>query len=432
MLFFRRRTSPSSPPPPLPRPVAVVDVETTGLSPSQGHRIVEIAVLVLDADGRVQDRFETLVNPRRDLGPVHIHGIRPSDVRDAPEFGDVAGHIAERIEGRAIVAHNARFDARFLAAEFERIGAPLPSLPCICTLELARATVLAPNYRLATVCAVCGLPVTPAHAAAHDADATAKLFVHLWRQRPDPLRLELATWEQPGGGARWPRLAAAAAPRPRGTRSSSPSPIATVLDAVPVDGADHGRGADAYLELLSRVLEDRSITPEEAAALRETAQEWGLSRPAVEELHRRYLGAVIRAAWADGRLTDREREDIAEISRLLGLPQEVADAMSSRRSGASEEPRFTLPDGSSLVGLSVCFTGESQFRWRGEPLTREQAEELARKAGLIVHKSVTKRLDLLVCADPATESSKARLARRYGIRIMAEAEFWRRLGVDVE
>jgi len=227
-------------------------------------------------------------------------------------------------------------------------------------------------------------------------------------------------------------MAAAAPARPRGPRSSSPSPIATVLDAVPVDGADHGRGADAYLELLSRVLEDRSITPEEAAALRETAQEWGLSRPAVEELHRRYLGAVIRAAWADGRLTDREREDIAEISRLLGLPQEVADAMSSRHSGASEEPRFTLPDGSSLVGLSVCFTGESQFRWRGEPLAREQAEELALKAGLIVHNSVTKRLDLLVCADPATESSKARHARRYGIRIMAEAEFWRRLGVDVE
>lgn len=253
MFIFRRgRRFPVSGPP-LPVPVAVVDLETTGLSPRRGDRIVEVAVLVLAADGRVEDRFETLVNPRRDPGPVHLHGIRPRDLEDAPEFGDVAGHLAERLEGRAIVAHNARFDARFLVAEFARIGAPLPPVRCICTLELARTTVPAPIYRLGTLCAVCGIPVQPSHAAVRDAEATAHLLHHLWSFRPDPSFLQVASWEEPGGGTAWPRLRPVGAPRPRGAKPRTrPSPLTTVLDGLPAHGERHGPGADAYLDLLSR------------------------------------------------------------------------------------------------------------------------------------------------------------------------------------
>lgn len=140
----------------------------------------------------------------------------------------------------------------------------------------------------------------------------------------------------------------------------------------------------------------------------------------------------MRAASADGRLTDREREDLAEVASLLGLPRDaLEDLRPEALAGSARAPAFPL-DRSALAGLSVCFTGESEFRFQGEPLTRELAEQLARDAGLVVRRSVTRDLDLLVCADPATESSKAQRARRYGIRIMAEAEFWRRLGIDVE
>ncbi|MBO9705935.1 MAG: DNA polymerase III subunit epsilon, partial [Arthrobacter sp.] len=96
---------------------AVVDVETTGLVAGR-DRVAEIGIVHVDPDGTVRDRWETLVNPQRDLGPQRIHGIRAEQVRDAPLFLDVLPEIARRLEGRAFVAHNARFDHRFLTAEF--------------------------------------------------------------------------------------------------------------------------------------------------------------------------------------------------------------------------------------------------------------------------------------------------------------------------
>jgi len=80
----------------------------------------------------------------------------------------------------------------------------------------------------------------------------------------------------------------------------------------------------------------------------------------------------------------------------------------------------------------VCFTGSLAGRLRGAPITRAQAEQLATAAGLVVAPRVTKGLDLLVVADPDSLSSKARMARQYGTRIMAEAVFWQAIGVAVE
>lgn len=85
-----------------------------------------------------------------------------------------------------------------------------------------------------------------------------------------------------------------------------------------------------------------------------------------------------------------------------------------------------------LVGLSVCFTGALSATLDGTPLTRARAERLASEAGLLVAKSVTKGLDLLVVADPDTQSAKASKARGLGTRVMAERVFWRALGVEVE
>ncbi len=69
-------------------------------------------------------------------------------------------------------------------------------------------------------------------------------------------------------------------------------------------------------------------------------------------------------------------------------------------------------------------------RYKGEYLTREMAERLARRAGLVVRDSVTKKLDLLVCADLYSESTKARKARQYGIPMVEEREFWALLGIE--
>src|ERR1700722_7974419 len=87
---------------------AVVDVETTGLFPAR-DRVVEVAVVHLDPDARVTGAFSTLIDPRRDVGPTHVHGIRASDVTGAPTFPVAAETIRRLLAGRVFVAHNARF-----------------------------------------------------------------------------------------------------------------------------------------------------------------------------------------------------------------------------------------------------------------------------------------------------------------------------------
>jgi DNA polymerase III epsilon subunit-like protein len=114
---------------PCPASIAVIDVETTGLSPRCGDRIVELAIVVIHAHGPILREFVTLLNPERDIGPTHIHGLTASDVRHAPRFADVAGLVTETLAGcTAIAGHNIAFDHRFLRAEFERLN-QYPSPP---------------------------------------------------------------------------------------------------------------------------------------------------------------------------------------------------------------------------------------------------------------------------------------------------------------
>jgi DNA polymerase-3 subunit epsilon len=87
---------------------------------------------------------------------------------------------------------------------------------------------------------------------------------------------------------------------------------------------------------------------------------------------------------------------------------------------------------SSLAGQSVCFTGELASRLGGALISRERAEELARDAGLVVRNTVVKKLDIVVAADPGSQSGKAQKARAQGTRIMSESAFWQAIGVQAQ
>jgi ATP-dependent Lhr-like helicase len=108
----------------------VVDVETTGFSPRLGDRVVEVAAVRMQADGTVTDEWSTLVNPRRDVGATHVHGITATDLVDAPLFGEIAGDLLERLDGAVLTAHNLRFDQQFLVAEVGRCRAGRRSGDC--------------------------------------------------------------------------------------------------------------------------------------------------------------------------------------------------------------------------------------------------------------------------------------------------------------
>lgn len=80
----------------------------------------------------------------------------------------------------------------------------------------------------------------------------------------------------------------------------------------------------------------------------------------------------------------------------------------------------------------MCFTGALRCRIGGELVTREVASQLAQAAGLSILTGVSKKLDLLVVADPETLSGKAKKAREYGTRILADAVFFRMIGASVD
>ena len=116
---------------------ALVDVETTGLS-AQSDRIVQVAVRQVDRYGNTQHAWHSLVDPGRDPGPTHIHGVTSKMLVGAPSFAVVAPVVGELVAGRVLVAHNAVFDWGFLQAESLRCVAELDSSYRLCTLALAR------------------------------------------------------------------------------------------------------------------------------------------------------------------------------------------------------------------------------------------------------------------------------------------------------
>ena len=148
---------------------AVIDVETSGFRP--GHaRILSLAALAVDRDGRVEHSVVSLLNPGVDPGPTHVHGLTADMLEDQPRFADIAADVVELLRGRTLVAHNAAFDYGFLAAEAEIAEFELPIDTVMCTVELARRLELGvANLRLETLAAHWGVAQTRPHDAFDDA-----------------------------------------------------------------------------------------------------------------------------------------------------------------------------------------------------------------------------------------------------------------------
>jgi DNA polymerase III subunit epsilon len=118
-------------------PLAIVDLETTGMSALYG-RIIEIGILRVER-GKVRRTFSSLVNPDCYIHPMieQLTGITNRDVENAPSFPSIASEVSKLLAGAVFVAHNARFDYGFLKAEFARTGREF-SPRCLCTMRLSR------------------------------------------------------------------------------------------------------------------------------------------------------------------------------------------------------------------------------------------------------------------------------------------------------
>ncbi|UZJ44224.1 exonuclease domain-containing protein [Marinimicrobium sp. C6131] len=175
--------------PGLDRPLAIVDIETTGGSVTR-DRITEIGIVEVDENG-VRE-WSTLINPGMAIPPTiqRFTGITDAMVADAPRFEQVAKAIFQRLERKVFVAHNVRFDYGFLHNAFASLGFPL-SLELLCTVKLSRA--LYPEHRrhsLEMIIQRFGIETDARHRALADARATYTFLCRAAAERSPELFMQ--------------------------------------------------------------------------------------------------------------------------------------------------------------------------------------------------------------------------------------------------
>jgi DNA polymerase-3 subunit epsilon len=163
------------------KPVAVIDFETTGISPEQGARATEVAIVLVE-QGRIVDRFQSLMNAGAHIPAfiTQLTGISNAMVQAAPDVGEVMRQASAFVGDAPMVAHNASFDRKFWMGELSRLGLPARQ-PFACTMLLSRRLYpQAPNHKLGTLVDYHRLPRTgAAHRALADAEMAAELLLRI-------------------------------------------------------------------------------------------------------------------------------------------------------------------------------------------------------------------------------------------------------------
>lgn len=438
----------TTPPPGAANPCfAIVDVETTGLSPRQ-DRILELAVVRVDRRGLVVDEWSTRFDPEGPVGATHIHGITQTDVVGAPFFRDVAESLIPYIAGMPLAAHNANFDLAFLRAEFQRAGWAAPWLPAYCTLDGSRDFL--PDLdrrRLADCCWAAGVPLDNAHSALGDARATAGLLSFYLNQAgrrqnhtlvslhedarrvvwPDgPTHAPFTSFPDDGGSTQRPHPTRITASRPK-----QPPLLRQLSDLSLLEAIEEGapEGAIVYLETLLDALEDGEITDEEAGSLADLISVYGLTDLDLRAAHRAFILALAHKAVDDGHVSRDEREELHALSDALDVPADAinklisqADAARAARMSAGLGP---LPEDWGLgeplrVGDKVAFTGCDDRQ-------RERLERRAELLGVRVMNNVSRLTSMLV-TDGFMDGTKLAKAREVGTRIVHPDSFETLLG----
>jgi len=160
----------------------VFDVETTGLSPQRGDRIVEIAAVRVK-NWEIIDTFESLVNPERELSVEvqKIHNITNEMVAKAPLADEVLPKMIDFTGGACLVGHNIKFDLNFLCFQLAIVGRKLrEETPAIDTLKMAKELLPHLNsFRLSHVAHSLGAKIETTHRALPDVKLTAKVMDRL-------------------------------------------------------------------------------------------------------------------------------------------------------------------------------------------------------------------------------------------------------------
>ncbi len=201
----------------------VLDTETTGFKPSEGHRVVEIGCVELINHVPTGEVYHQYINPQRDMpdGAFQVHGLSQQFLSDKPLFDDVADAFLAFVGDAPLVAHNASFDMTFINAELTGSGrAALPDEQAIDTLQIARTRFPGAAASLDALCRRFNVDNSSRekHGALLDAELLAEVYLELIGGREPGLILEEA------------KASAARAATPNAARRTRPQPLTSLLN----------------------------------------------------------------------------------------------------------------------------------------------------------------------------------------------------------
>lgn len=408
----------------IPHEFAIVDVETTGLD-ARVHRIIEVGVVITDAAGNVKDEFCTLVQPEgettHDDRATRVHLIESDWLKAAPPTSAVLIELAYRLNGRVVVAHNAKFDTEFLEEEFKRcLGYSYEDLgdwTTLCTVDLCRAVDV--PRKLEQACYSLGIRYEK-HSALGDCHATAQLL-HKFMRQIDPSTFAGSTMTTFGRLPEW--QAVGRVQRDEAATATAPRPVLASLVAhlPPHDGTTDRdpTATDAYLVALEDAVADGYISAQEVNDLTALASRYGLTSDEIRDLHQEVVLGMLDTALEDNRVNKAEREEIEKVAAWLGVDLNDWNAMvkAARARIKADVEEFR----GEMNGKSVAFSGAGIHK-------ANIREALAGKHGMSYSTRVGADTDLLVIGTEQTETQQVEKARADGIPIMVESTFWRRLG----
>jgi len=160
----------------------VLDTETTGLEPAEGHRIIELAALELHDRRATGRHFHRYVNPERaiDFAATEVHGLTAEDLADKPRFAEIADEFLDFVQGAELLIHNAEFDVAFLNVELERAGRQRLETVCTVSDTLAMAREMNPGKKNSLDALCERYAVDHSKRTLHGALLDAQLLADVW------------------------------------------------------------------------------------------------------------------------------------------------------------------------------------------------------------------------------------------------------------
>ena len=390
---------------------AVIDFETTGKF-ARFDRVLEVGLVLLDSSLNVEMEYETLVNPSRDPGPQDIHGIQAAWLLDDPSFEQISGSLAELLQGRLLIAHNARFDASFAESEFQRVDNSFSfdwigegGLPVgvACTKRLSRHFFGSQAQSLGWLANAFGISNERPHAAIYDARVTAEIFVEMFSKNSF-VRDEVSKL----GMHADPRISASSSitrPRPN-AGDKGRSKLDSIIDALPPTNSSSG--LNDFTSVLLASLLDQELSHHQTRELAALAEKLELGQEQVLEARLIVFESIAVHFWSNNSLSDFEKAALKRIGAELEVSNEVVASALAFEPDSSPEPRPAIF--SSQIFLLTGFSSERKA------YLSAQLEKLGKQTV----ENFSKQVDVVIANDPDTQSGKAKSARKIGVPVLGE------------